>query len=243
MNEKKGLLSKITSNKLLVLLVIVVGFVAIIYFSRSYLSENTRYKLTGKRTTIEAIQTIESDVKKRLPIDFNEFKQLTLIALKDEKKLEVWGKKDSWQLIKTYDFTAFSGKLGPKLKEGDRQIPEGIYRAEGLNPNSSYHLSIKVNYPNEFDRKIASQEARTNLGGDIFIHGKAVTIGCIPIGDAAIEELFYTIYSVGKDKTKIIISPIDLRKRKIEELKIEYLWQTDLYNNISNELSSYKISS
>ena len=243
MNEKKGLLSKITNNKLLVLLVIGVIFIAAIYFSRSYVSENIRYKLAGKRTTIQAIQTIESDVKKRLPIDFNEFKELTLIALKDEKKLEVWGNKNSWQLIKTYDFTAFSGKLGPKLKEGDRQIPEGIYRAEGLNPNSSYHLSIKVNYPNEFDRKIANQEARTNLGGDIFIHGKAVTIGCIPIGDEAIEELFYTIYSVGKDKTKIIISPIDLRKRKIEELKIEYPWQTDLYNNISNELSNYKTSS
>lgn len=243
MNEKKGLLSKITNNKLLVLLVIGVIFIAAIYFSRSYVSENIRYKLAGKRTTIQAIQTIESDVKKRLPIDFNKFKELTLIALKDEKKLEVWGNKNSWQLIKTYDFTAFSGKLGPKLKEGDRQIPEGIYRAEGLNPNSSYHLSIKVNYPNEFDRKIANQEARTNLGGDIFIHGKAVTIGCIPIGDEAIEELFYTIYSVGKDKTKIIISPIDLRKRKIEELKIEYPWQTDLYNNISNELSNYKTSS
>lgn len=243
MSEKKDLLSKIISNKLLILLVTGIGFIVVIYFSRSYVSENVRYKLAGKRTTIEAIQTIEPDVKKRLPIDFNEFKQLTLIALKDEKKLEVWGKSNSWQLIKTYDFTAFSGKLGPKLKEGDRQIPEGIYKAEGLNPNSSYHLSIKVNYPNEFDRKIASQEARTNLGGDIFIHGKAVTIGCIPIGDAAIEELFYTIYSVGKDKTKIIISPIDLRKRKIEELKIEYPWQIDLYNNISNELSSYKIAS
>jgi hypothetical protein len=243
MNKKKDLLSKITSNKLLVVLSIGFIFIVAIYFYRSSLSENIKYKLAGKRTTIEAIQTIESDVKKRLPIDFNVFKELTLIALKDEKKLEVWGKNDSWQLIRTYDFTAFSGKLGPKLKEGDRQIPEGIYRAEGLNPNSSYHLSIKVNYPNEFDKKIASQEARTNLGGDIFIHGKAVTIGCIPIGDAAIEELFYTVYSIGKDKTKIIISPIDLRKRKIEELKIEYLWQNDLYNNLSNELSNYKIAS
>ncbi|MBN8722073.1 MAG: L,D-transpeptidase family protein [Acidobacteria bacterium] len=243
MGEKKDLPNKIANNKLIVLLVVGVIFITAIYFYRSSLSENIKYKLAGKRTTIEAIQTIESDVKKRLPINFNEFKELTLIALKDEKKLEVWGKKDSWQLIKTYDFTAFSGKLGPKLKEGDRQIPEGIYRAEGLNPNSSYHLSIKVNYPNEFDRKIASQQARTNLGGDIFIHGKAVTIGCIPIGDTAIEELFYTVYSVGKDKTKIIIAPIDLRKRKIEELKIEYLWQTDLYSNISNELSHYKTSS
>ena len=71
-----------------------------------------------------------------------------------------------------------SGKLGPKLGEGDRQVPEGIHRVESLNPNSLYHLALRVGYPNEEDRKHAAQEGRTNLGSDIMIHGKNSSIGC-----------------------------------------------------------------
>jgi len=100
--------------------------------------------------------------------------EIILVALKEEKLLQVYGKHDAGKkLIKEYPFTAYSGALGPKLKEGDRQIPEGIYKVAYLNPNSSYHLSIKVNYPNQFDQSKSEFQKIEAMGGDIFIHGKA----------------------------------------------------------------------
>jgi hypothetical protein len=117
---------------------------------------------------------------------------ITFIGLKQEKLLEVWaaGTKGSFRFIRSYPILAASGKLGPKLRQGDKQVPEGLYRIESLNPNSSYHLSLRVNYPNEDDRERAKAEGRTNLGGDIMIHGRAVSIGCLAMGDEAAEDLF-----------------------------------------------------
>jgi len=137
---------------------------------------------------------------------------LALLAFKQEQRLELWKSAEGqWTRVRQWPFTANSGTLGPKLREGDRQIPEGRYRIEYLNPNSSYHLSMKVDYPNAFDRQQAKAAGRTNLGGDIFIHGKDVTIGCIPIGDPAIEELFAIVAANGKDTVEVLIAPRDLR--------------------------------
>jgi len=84
-------------------------------------------------------------------------KKLTILAFKNERLLEVWGYGDNhWRFIKSFNWTAYSGVLGPKLREGDRQIPEGIYGIEYLNPNSKFHLSMKVSYPNSFDREMAN---------------------------------------------------------------------------------------
>lgn len=131
-----------------------------------------------------------------------------LFAFKSEKILEVWKLENTeYSLYKSYPFTAFSGTLGPKKKEGDLQIPEGIYRIEYLNPKSKFHLSIKINYPNEDDRKIALIEGRTDLGGDIFIHGGAQSKGCIAIGDKAIEELYALVENTVMSKIKVCIFP------------------------------------
>ena len=72
-------------------------------------------------------------------------------------------------------------------------MPEGVYRIVALNPNSSYHLSMKLDYPTEFDLSKARAEGRTRPGSDIFIHGKAVSIGCVAVGDDAIEEIFVLV--------------------------------------------------
>ena len=112
--------------------------------------------------------------------------KLKIFVFKNERSVEVHA--PGWRMPRIYPMTAFSGALGPKLREGDGQIPEGVYGIEYLNPNSSYHLSLKVSYPNASDRKRAKADGRTNLGGDIMIHGKAVTIGCVPVGDDAIED-------------------------------------------------------
>lgn len=163
---------------------------------------------------------------------------LTLLAFKEEKKLEVWSyHNNEYKHLHTYDILASSGKAGPKLKEGDRQIPEGLYEIIGFNPNSAYTLSMKLNYPNQFDKEKAELEQRTNLGGDIFIHGKAVSIGCIAIGDEAIKELFLFVYDVGKDNVEVIISPNDLREKAPPEVDIP--WTGELYDQIKGALKNY----
>lgn len=116
--------------------------------------------------------------------------ELFVRAFKKERKLEIWGKniKDtSYQIITIYDFCASSGHMGPKRKEGDKQIPEGIYFIDRFNPSSNFYLSLGINYPNASDRRLSPHQ---NLGGDIFIHGNCVTRGCIPITDDKIKELY-----------------------------------------------------
>ncbi len=134
--------------------------------------------------------------------------RLRLVGLKEEKILEVWAPVgEGWTRLKSYPVLAASGGPGPKLREGDGQVPEGIYRLTAFNPNSSYHLSIRVDYPNAEDRASAAADGRTRLGGDIFIHGKAVSIGCLAIGDAAIEELYLLLADTGLRNADIVLSP------------------------------------
>lgn len=166
---------------------------------------------------------------------------LTLVALKEEQVLEVWADRKGGApvMIRRYPFTASSGGPGPKLREGDGQIPEGIYRVEYLNPNSSYHLSIKLDYPNAFDRARGAEDGRKKLGFDIFIHGKAVTVGCIPIGDEAIEDLFTLVAEVGVKKVKAILAPCDFRAgAKAPEID-GIGWEEDLYELVGEAMRPY----
>ena len=167
-------------------------------------------------------------------------KNLTLIGLKHEKLLEVWTKhKGKYIHIVTYPFTAFSGILGPKFKEGDRQVPEGIYKVSHLNPNSKFHLSMRLNYPNEFDKKIAKQEKRTKLGGDIMIHGSNRTIGCIPIGDKNIEQLYFLVKKIGMQNVKVILSPVDFRQMEVKIKNDKHPWLKEHYKNIKKEMKPF----
>ncbi|KXK39233.1 MAG: ErfK/YbiS/YcfS/YnhG family protein [Bacteroidetes bacterium OLB9] len=166
--------------------------------------------------------------------------QMILVAIKDTLKMEVWFKyNDRFMMVKTYPILAYSGKLGPKLLEGDKQIPEGIYRLEYLNPNSKFYLSAKINYPNDFDQFYATQEARLHPGSDIFIHGKEQSTGCIAIGDSAMEEVFYMIYVLGMNKVKVIITPHDFRKIPVPP-KVHPDWVNDLYHQLSDEMQILK---
>lgn len=134
--------------------------------------------------------------------------RLRLVGLKEERALEVWAPVGGrWSRLKSYPVLAASGGPGPKLREGDGQVPEGIYRLTAFNPNSSYHLSIRVDYPNAEDRRAAALDGRTTLGGDIFIHGKAVSIGCLAIGDPAIEELYLLLADTGLRNADIVLTP------------------------------------
>ncbi len=200
-------------------------------------------KYFGGKTVEDVINDIESTVLERKPhlASLNNIQEYTLIAYKKERRLDLYVKKESWEKMDSWKFTAFSGDIGPKLKEGDRQIPEGIYPLIGLNPNSSYHLSIKIGYPNSFDKKMAVNDGRTDLGGNIFIHGKTVTIGCIPIGDKGIEELFYFVYKTGVSRGNIIISPVEWDSFH-EELSNDRQWVDKLYKDIKLEIAIINVA-
>jgi murein L,D-transpeptidase YafK len=117
-------------------------------------------------------------------------KCIYLRSFKYNSNLEVWVKQkatDTFSLFKTYRICALAGTMGPKRMEGDYQVPEGIYYINEFNANSTYHLSLGLNYPNPSD-KILSDSLRP--GSEIFIHGSCVTVGCIPITDPQIEELY-----------------------------------------------------
>ena len=164
---------------------------------------------------------------------------VTFVGLKEEKVLEIYAGNSltNLQFIRAYRILAASGGTGPKLHEGDRQVPEGIYGIASLNPNSRYHLSLRISYPNAFDREQARQESRTNLGGDIMIHGKAVSIGCLAMGDEAAEDLFVLAADTGLKNITVILSPVDFRSNKIVTSSHQLpAWIESLYKSIKIKL-------
>lgn len=160
----------------------------------------------------------------RAGINQNNFR-IYIRVFKHEQKLELWSSNcDSclYRLIKTYSFTAFSGILGPKRAQGDYQTPEGLYFIDRFNPRSNFHLSLGINYPNKSDR---IRTKSSDPGGDIFIHGNMVTIGCIPLGDKAIEELYLFAVrarSFGQDRIRVYIYPFRFDNDESERLKSRY---------------------
>lgn len=147
--------------------------------------------------------------------------QLFIRALKKEMKLEAWVKekgKEEFQLLTTYDFCTTSGKLGPKRKEGDYQIPEGIYSINHFNPQSNFHLSLGINYPNASDQILSDKK---HPGSAIYIHGNCVTIGCIPITDDKINELYILAIEAknsGQEKIPVHIFPAKLDEGVVDVL-------------------------
>lgn len=139
---------------------------------------------------------------------------VTLVALKAEEVLEVHVKtpEGSWPIATTYPILALGPFPGPKLRQGDCRTPEGLYRLTLLNPDSKYHLSVMIDYPNAEDRAQAALEGRDDLGGDIVIHGHKISAGCLAMGDDAIEELFVLIADVGLLACDLVIAPRDLRR-------------------------------
>jgi murein L,D-transpeptidase YafK len=163
--------------------------------------------------------------------------RLCLIGLKEEHLLEVWlPTTNGWRRLRSYPVLAASGGPGPKLREGDGQVPEGIYRLTTFNPNSSYHLSVRVDYPNQDDHAAAATEGRTRLGGDIYIHGKAVSIGCLAIGDRASEELYLLLADTGLSNARLILAPSTAPRMPLGAPR----WWGQLYERLRTELASVR---
>ena len=222
-------------------------------FMGSSFREDLEKKLESLRSAVEERESVSSRLRQygavvheRLCPAFEEAcvsyppASVLLVGLKQERVLDVYarGKGQELMFIRRYPVLGASGEVGPKLREGDRQVPEGVYAIEELNPNSRFHLSLRVGYPNAFDRARAKEEGRSDLGGDIMIHGGSSSEGCLAIGDKAVEELFVLSADCGLANTRLVLSPVDFRKRELP-LSCWSLaaWTEELYDSIRIELA------
>lgn len=205
--------------------------------------------LKGKSTVAACIEQYGEAARVRLVPDFEKIgivyppERIVLVGLKWEGMLEVWVSEDNedFRHLKTYPIVAASGTFGPKLKENDVQVPEGLYHIESLNLDSMYYLSLRLNYPNDFDREKGMLDGRENLGTDIMIHG-GDSIGCIAMGDEAAEDLFILAADTGIENISVILSPTDFRIRDfpVKERDLPR-WAPELYKNIKTELAKLRI--
>lgn len=205
-------------------------------------------KLRGRYTVEDRLAMHATDVEARVKSAFHHAgvvyppRRLAYVAFKDQRELEVYARNndtDDWAWVLTYPVLGMSGQLGPKLREGDLQVPEGLYRAEFLNANSRFHLSIRLNYPNADDRAWAAGEGRSQLGSDIMIHGTSSSIGCLAMGNQAAEDLFILSALAGTEHVRIIVAPTDFRREQAEPEVNGPPWLHQLYAKLRVELAHY----
>ena len=152
-------------------------------------------------------------------------------SFKYDRELEVWVKgdaKEAFKLFKIYKICMQSGTTGPKRMQGDYQVPEGFYQINEFNPNSNYHLSLGLNYPNASDKILSDPE---KPGNSIYIHGNCVSAGCIAIRDAPIEELYIITSSAkanGEEFIPVHVFPVRYNVKK----SMDYL-NTTIKDNIA----------
>lgn len=199
-------------------------------------------RVRGRKTIAERVAEFGPAVRARLAADLRRVgaewppDRVVLVGLKAEKRLEVWVGTPP-RLLRSYPMLGASGVLGPKRREGDCQVPEGLYRVESLNPNSLYHLALRLDYPNEFDRQKGERDGRTDLGSDIMIHGRDCSIGCLAMGDPAAEDLFVLAAETGVANVSVILAPVDFRIRGLPtSMPPVPSWTPELYARIRKEL-------
>jgi hypothetical protein len=198
----------------------------------------------GQRTVESVLATLREPVREEFERVCREKAipfpppRITLIGLKQERLLEVWGAGSSgaYRRIATYPVRAASGTAGPKRREGDFQVPEGIYKLDVLNANSRFHLSLRVNYPDADDIKNRILP-EAPLGGDIYVHGNQVSIGCLALGDAAIEEVFTLVALARPNQRRILIAPWDLRLTDPPTTK--EAWLKARYARLKREMAKF----
>ncbi|MEO0404169.1 MAG: L,D-transpeptidase family protein [Bacteroidota bacterium] len=161
--------------------------------------------------------TSESEIE-QYPVISGNYK-VFLYAIKESQWLKAFLKDSetgSLKLIQTIPFCTTSGALGPKRKQGDLQIPEGWYTIDRFNPNSRFHLSLGLNYPNKSDLMRSTFE---DPGDNIFIHGGCQSIGCISLGDTPISWLYSLCEGASnKNDIQVLIAPKEVFCYRDEDL-------------------------
>lgn len=203
---------------------------AMIFLSGDFKSEQIKH-FKVKQAYTEKLKYIEDLLRsKQLKL---ETLQLYLRAFKQEGQLEVWAKNitdKQYQLVVTYAICRSSGTLGPKRKEGDYQVPEGFYHINHFNPESNYYLSLGISYPNASDKVFADKKYP---GGAIYIHGNCVTIGCLPITDDKIKELYILTLEAcdnGQKEIPVTIFPARMTQKNLDKLKQEGSFSNETWN-------------
>ena len=143
---------------------------------------------------------------------------------KVESELEVWKQKDDGHFhhFKTYPICAYSGGLGPKLKEGDRQAPEGFYLVDKdlMNPKSKYYLAFNMGFPNAYDRALG------RTGSNLMVHGDCTSSGCYAMTDAVMEEIYVLAreaFAGGQENFQVHAFPFRMTKANLKAQK-EHEW-------------------
>ena len=191
-----------------------------VWAQASFLKQQLKYPKV-KQSYNEKWAGISANLKAK-GIDSANYKILIRI-FKEEKLLEVWlksKKADKYVLYANYTICRSSGSLGPKRQEGDLQVPEGFYNVNFFNAFSDYYLGMQINYPNQSDLILG----RKPYGGQIMIHGNCITIGCIPITDDKIKEVYLlALFSKGAGNDVAVDSyPFKLEDKKLEAAQKSY---------------------
>jgi hypothetical protein len=170
--------------------------------------------------------------------------RFALLGFKLERELHLLasGSGHGLTYIRSYPILGMSGTLGPKLREGDGQVPEGVYTIVYLNPHSVAHLSLALSYPNDYDRARAAEDGRDTLGGDIMIHGGSMSTGCLAMGDEAAEDLFVLAAESGWEGTVVVLSPVDFRRDILPvDHRAQPAWVDDLYAQLRTALAGLPV--
>lgn len=194
--------------KRLVVIVLILLGAGKIFAQQSFLDNQKMFPKVG-----EAYREKEELLKKEFEKKGLTYpaKYMFIRSFKLDSEMEIWVKNnasDTFRLFKSYRVCTLSGKMGPKRKEGDRQVPEGFYYINDFNPNSNYHLSLGINYPNFSDRILSDSK---NPGGEIYIHGNCITVGCIPLTDEFIDEVYIMAVNAknaGQDFIPVHVFPV-----------------------------------
>ena len=209
-------------------------FLHLSVYSQSFKSGQLKNQRV-KTAYSEKWETLKAEMTKQ-KINKNNF-EIFIRVFKQEKTTEVWLKSEGekeYKLFKSYSICSSSGELGPKRHQGDGQVPEGAYSVSVFNPYSNYYLSLGVSYPNQSDKIIG----KTNPGGDIMIHGNCVTIGCIPLTDTYIKEVYVLAVEARNSGQQTI--PVHIFPTRMNDKGMKYLVENftekksllDFWNNL-----------
>jgi len=214
------MISKIPASFFILIVIILTSFTA--PAQNSFIEQKkSSFRLAGMLNTKE--DTLQKEFESKglqWPA-----KYVYIRSFKYDAQLEVWVKnaaKEKYKLFKTYKVCMQSGTMGPKRLQGDYQVPEGFYYINEFNAHSNYHLALGLNYPNASDRILSDS---LHPGNAIYIHGSCVSVGCIPVTDEDIEEIFLIAgyaKANGEDFIPVHVFPFRYSSKK----SLEYFKQT-----------------
>jgi len=223
------------------ILSVLIGILVSFSPQTSFLTDQKKYARV--RTAISEKHDLLEQKLKSNHFTFDNL-NILLVVYKESDRLDLYAKNPTerqYKKILSYSVCSRSGHLGPKRKQGDSQVPEGFYHIDRFNPTSSFYLSLGINYPNPSDR-IKGETG--NLGGDIFIHGSCVTIGCIPMTDSYIKEIYLLAVHArnnGQSNIPVYIFPFEMNDQNMAVYEKKYKENTALINFWKNLKTGYDL--